>query len=81
MGKPVIAFKTSAGIQEWYNRPVMLKGKEWIDVVNARNKYTPGSINWLQAGELANMNAGKETVWLDKVITRERRPDAERMSR
>ena len=67
IGKPVIAFKTSAGIQEWYNRPVMLKGKEWIDVVNARNKYTPGSINWLQAGELANMNAGKETVWLDKV--------------
>ncbi|MEO7768641.1 MAG: carboxypeptidase-like regulatory domain-containing protein, partial [Ferruginibacter sp.] len=67
-GKPVIAFKTEAGVQNWQNRPVLLKGKEWIDVVNARNKYAAGSINWLQAGELANMNAGKETVWLDKVI-------------
>jgi len=68
IGKPVISFKTGAGIQEWNNRPVMLKGKEWIDVVNARNKYVPGSTNWLQAGELANLNAGRETVWLDKVI-------------
>ncbi len=68
IGKPVIAFKAGAGIQEWNNRPEMLKGAEWITVVNARNKYLPGSTNWLQAGELANLNAGRETVWLDKVI-------------
>ena len=68
IGKPVISFKTSAGIQQWNSRPVLLKGAEWIDVVNARNRYAAGSMNWLQAGELANMKAGFETVWLDKVI-------------
>ena len=65
-GKPLISLKAGTGIQRWQNRPVMLKGKEWIDVVNARNKYVAGSTNWLQAGELANLNAGRETVWLDK---------------
>ncbi|MEO5682493.1 MAG: SusC/RagA family TonB-linked outer membrane protein [Chitinophagaceae bacterium] len=67
-GKPVISFRTEAGIQKWQNRPVLLKGAEWINVVNDRNKYVAGSTNWLQAGELANKNAGAETVWLDKVI-------------
>jgi hypothetical protein len=37
-------------------------------IVNARNRYAPGSTNWLQAGEAANLAAGNETVWLDKVI-------------
>ncbi len=67
-GKPVVSFRTTGGIQNWQNRPEMLKGKAWIDVVNDRNKYVAGSTNWLQAGELANLNAGRETEWLDKVI-------------
>ncbi|MCK7553677.1 SusC/RagA family TonB-linked outer membrane protein [Chitinophaga sedimenti] len=67
VGKPVISFNTSTGFQKWQNQPVMMTGKEWIDVVNARNKYTPGSTNWLKPGEIANMNAGRETVWLDEV--------------
>ena len=67
-GKPVISFRTEAGIQNWQNRPTMLKGAEWITVVNDRNRYAAGSTYWLQAGELANMKAGNETVWLDKVI-------------
>ncbi|MDP4290022.1 MAG: TonB-dependent receptor [Bacteroidota bacterium] len=66
-GKPVITFNTSTGFQTWQNQPVMMKGKEWLTVVNARNQYAVGSTNWLQVGELANYNAGKETVWLDKV--------------
>ena len=66
-GKPLISFRAETGIQKWQNRPVMLRGAEWIKVVNDRNRYTPGSTNWLQAGELANMEAGHETVWLDKV--------------
>ena len=66
IGKPVISFRTEAGLQKWQNRPVMLKGAEWIKVVNDRNRYAPGTTNWLQAGELANMQAGSETVWLDK---------------
>ena len=66
-GKPVITFNTTTGFQTWQNKPVMMKGQEWLTVVNARNKYADGANNWLQAGELANMTAGKETVWLDKV--------------
>ncbi|PWJ55018.1 TonB-linked SusC/RagA family outer membrane protein [Dyadobacter jejuensis] len=66
IGKPVITFNTSTGFQTWQNRPVMMKGEEWISVVNARNKYTEGSTNWLKAGELANREAGNETNWLDE---------------
>lgn len=66
-GKPVITFNTSAGVQSWQNQPVMMKGQEWISVVNARNKYTEGSTDWMKPGELANLDAGKETVWLDHV--------------
>lgn len=66
-GKPVITFNTSAGVQTWQNKPVMMKGEEWIKVVNARNKYADGSTNWMKTGELANLAAGNETVWLDEV--------------
>lgn len=66
-GKPVITFNTSTGLQRWQNKPVMLKGEDWINMVNARNQYTEGSTNWLKTGELANREAGKETVWLDEV--------------
>lgn len=65
IGKPIITFNTSTGFQTWQNRPVMMKGEEWIDVVNARNKYTAGSTNWMKPGELANRDAGRETNWLD----------------
>lgn len=67
IGKPVISFKASTGVQTWQNKPVMMKGEEWISVVNARNQYTPGSTEWMKPGELANLAAGKETVWLDEV--------------
>ncbi|MDP2889768.1 MAG: TonB-dependent receptor [Bacteroidota bacterium] len=66
-GKPVITFNTSGGLQSWQNQPVMMKGTEWISVVNARNKYAEGSTNWMKTGELANLAAGSETVWLDQV--------------
>lgn len=66
-GKPIITFNTSGGIQTWQNQPVMMKGEEWINVVNARNKYAAGSTNWMKTGELANLAAGSETVWLDQV--------------
>jgi TonB-linked SusC/RagA family outer membrane protein len=64
--KPVISFNTSAGIQTWQNRPEVMKGEEWIKSVNARNGYTEGSTDWMKPGELANLEAGKETNWLDE---------------
>ncbi|MCG6187598.1 SusC/RagA family TonB-linked outer membrane protein [Maribellus maritimus] len=65
--KPVITFNTSAGIQTWQNRPVMMKGEQWIEVVNARNQYPEGSTTWMKTGELENLAAGRETNWLDAV--------------
>jgi TonB-linked SusC/RagA family outer membrane protein len=67
LGKPIITFNTSTGFQTWQNQPVMMKGKEWMDVVNARTFYPPGTTNWMKTAELANLAAGKETVWLDEV--------------
>ncbi|MFB2117762.1 SusC/RagA family TonB-linked outer membrane protein [Parapedobacter sp. 2B3] len=66
-GKPIISFNSSVGFQNWQNQPVMLRGEDWLEMVNARNQYTPGSTNWLKSGELANLDAGRETVWLDEV--------------
>ncbi|WP_316837236.1 TonB-dependent receptor [Pedobacter nutrimenti] len=66
-GKPIISLRSETGIQKWQNRPVLLTGADWINVVNDRNKYAAGSTNWMQAGELANYKAGNETLWLDKV--------------
>lgn len=65
-GKPVISFNTSAGIQTWQNKPVMMKGEEWIRTVNGRNKNPEGTTSWMKSGELANLAEGKETVWLDE---------------
>jgi TonB-linked outer membrane protein, SusC/RagA family len=65
--KPVINLNVSSGIQTWPNRPDVMKGAEWITVVNARNQYAEGSTDWMKSGELANYKAGKETNWLDKV--------------
>lgn len=66
-GKPTITLNTSVGFQDWQSKPEMMKGAEWITVVNARNKYADGSTNWMKTGELANLAAGKETNWLDEV--------------
>ncbi|MGD9556560.1 MAG: TonB-dependent receptor [Mangrovibacterium sp.] len=66
-GKPVITFNTSAGVHSWQNRPEVMKGEAWIKSVNARNGYTEGSTDWMKAGELANLEAGKEINWLDEI--------------
>jgi TonB-linked outer membrane protein, SusC/RagA family len=66
-GKPVISFNASTGFQQWQNKPEMLRGEAFVEMVNARNQYTPGTTNWLKSGELANREAGRETVWLDEV--------------
>ena len=65
--KPLISFNISDGIQLWQNRPKMMKGEEWIKVVNARNQYPEGTTSWMKSGELKNLAEGKETNWLDVV--------------
>lgn len=66
-GKPSINLNASYGAQVWQNRPVMMDGAQWIQSVNDRNNYTPGSTNWMKAGELENYNNGRETNWLDAI--------------
>ncbi|MCF3110199.1 SusC/RagA family TonB-linked outer membrane protein [Niabella sp. CC-SYL272] len=66
-GKPSINLNASYGVQYWQNRPVMMNGAQWIESVNARNNYTPGSTNWMKTGELDNYNNGRETNWLDAI--------------
>jgi TonB-linked SusC/RagA family outer membrane protein len=67
LGKPIITANVSTGVQSWQNQPEMMKGAEWITVVNARNKYADGKTDWMKAGELANLAAGNEINWLDQV--------------
>lgn len=66
-GKPVVTLNISDGVQAWPNRPVMMKGDEYIKTVNARNQYTEGSTNWMTNQEAENYNAGKQRTWLDDV--------------
>src|SRR3546814_18900049 len=56
-GKPLISFSTSAGIQNWQNQPVMMKGEEWLRTVNARNQYAEGSTNWLKDRKSTRLNS------------------------
>jgi TonB-linked SusC/RagA family outer membrane protein len=65
-GKPVITFNASSGVQTWQNQPKMMKGEQWITVVNARNQYPEGTTTWMKTGELDNLAAGKETNWLEE---------------
>ena len=67
MGKPTITFNATGSMQTWQNRPEIMKGEQWLESVMARNNST--DLTWLQPQELANMEAGKETNWLD-VATR-----------
>ena len=65
--KPVITLNATSGVQTWPDRPEVMKGAQWITVVNARNQYAEGSVDWMKTGELANYQAGKETNWLNEV--------------
>ena len=65
--KPQITLNASAGIQSWPNRPVMMKGEEWMEVVNLRAGNPSGTTSWMQEGERLNYEAGNERVWLDDV--------------
>ena len=65
--KPLITLNATSGIHTWQKRPNLMKGEQWIEVVNARNQYPEGLTNWMKAGELKNLADGNETNWLDEV--------------
>ncbi|MDR1224506.1 MAG: TonB-dependent receptor [Tannerella sp.] len=61
--KPVITLNASGSMQSWNNRPELMNGERWLESVMARNNSTDQS--WMKPQETANMQAGKETDWLD----------------
>ncbi len=63
-GKPTITFNASGSMQTWQNRPELMKADQWLESVMARNNST--DLTWLKPQEVANMEAGKETNWLDE---------------
>lgn len=67
VGKPTITFNATGSMQTWQRRPEIMDGEQWLESVMARNNST--DLTWLQPQELANMEAGRETDWLD-VATR-----------
>lgn len=63
--KPVVSFNTSTGVQLWQYRPNMMKGEQWIEVINDRNGYSEGDYDWMTDWEEENYLAGSERDWLD----------------
>lgn len=62
--KPVISLNATGSMQTWMNRPKLMNGEQWLESVMARNNST--DLSWLKPQEVANMEAGRETDWLDE---------------
>ena len=65
--KPTVTFNTSAALQRWQNKPVMMNGAQWFEYVNAGRRDAPGTTSWMYQQVLDNYNAGREVDWMDKV--------------
>lgn len=61
--KPLINFNATESSPNWFNRPTLMNGAQWLESVKARNNSS--DLTWLKPQEAANMNAGKETNWFD----------------
>ncbi|MCD7930395.1 MAG: SusC/RagA family TonB-linked outer membrane protein [Tannerellaceae bacterium] len=59
-----MTLNASGSLQTWMNRPELMKGEQWLESVMARNNST--DLSWLKQQELENMEAGRETNWLDE---------------
>lgn len=67
IGKPVINFNASVAMQTWQRKPTLRSGDDYISLVNDANSYEAGSTYWMKPQEIANLNAGRETKWLDEI--------------
>lgn len=63
--KPVITFNANVAAQTWQNKPELMDAETWLASVNARNGYEEGATNWLNRGQMKNMENGVVTDWLD----------------
>ena len=67
VGKPMVNFRSSVSLVEQNYTPKLRNGKEYVDLINARQGNAPGTTSWMSELELANYQAGKETDWIDYV--------------
>ncbi len=67
VGKPMVNFRGSVSLVEQNYTPKLRNGKEYVDLINARQGNAPGTTSWMSELELANYQAGKETDWIDYV--------------
>ncbi|MDR2764711.1 MAG: SusC/RagA family TonB-linked outer membrane protein, partial [Tannerella sp.] len=64
-GKPMVSFNASGSMETWQNRPELMKGEQWLQSVLARSNSS--DLSWMLPQVKEQMNAGKETDWLDMV--------------
>ncbi len=64
-GKPIINLNITGSMQSWHNKPELMKGEQWLEMVRAKNKYSDNS--FLTPQQELNYNAGKEVVWFDEI--------------
>jgi len=63
VGKPVITLNATGSMQTWPTKPDLMNPEQWLESVLARNNTT--DMSWMSPQEVANMEAGRSTDWLD----------------
>jgi TonB-linked SusC/RagA family outer membrane protein len=64
VGKPVIHFNASGGMQSWHLRPTLMNGEQWLNAIAIHNGYSDYS--FMSAQQKENYDAGREYDWLDE---------------
>ena len=64
-GKPTITLNTTGTMQTWNNKPDLMDGEHWLNAVVAKNNLGD-DLSFLKPQEIANMDAGNQTDWLDE---------------
>ena len=68
-GKPMVNLSSYVAVSEPNFKPDMRNGDEFVDLLNARFLYEPGSDPriWMSALEVNNYNVGRTTDWFDYI--------------
>lgn len=67
IGKPTINFRGSVALVEQNYKVPLRDGYEYIELINARRGLEPDNTSWMSELELANLEKGEQTDWVDHV--------------
>lgn len=67
IGKPTINFRGSVALVEQNYKVPLRDGYEYIELINARRGLEPDNTSWMSELELANLEKGEQTDWMDHV--------------